>query len=396
MPKKIKIKNKYSKFINDKMWRSFFIAWNLRSFAFGLMAVFTPIYFYANGYGLNFIFIVLAISALFNGLMRLPYAYLLSKRKNIKPPFAISIVLQAMVYVAYALLIDSKTALYFIAALDGILQCTLWSSYHYIFSASQHHKNVGSQIGLMYNGGFLTAIIAIVVGGIVGQKFGLVYNFFIASAVLLIAVIQVLKTKISWPHNNHNFKKHKINYKYVFKDAVAGTANIVDANVVAIIWPLLFIVFGLLNYAQVGLVIATGMALTIIANIFYGKYANDIDYAKKQLDIGIMSTMFIYFIRITAIASAVGAVFINILGQVIRGSVDVSFSVLFYRRLKHANSKIRYIAEYESITGYGLAMFYTVLWLIHLLGGSDKLTLIWAFLIAALTIPLARLIGSKN
>lgn len=393
---KTKIIQDYKRFLSDGSWRSFFAVWSLRNFAFGLIAVFSPIYFYANGYGLGFIFIFLAVQAFFNGLMRMPYAYILSKRRNIKIPFAVSLLLMSLVYAGYALFIDDKRALIFIAAFDGILQCMLWTSYHYIFSAEQHHKRVGSQIGVMYDGSYVSVALAILLGGFIGQRYGLIYNFLIAAVVICFASLLILRTKIVWPHKSHNFKRHKVNFKNLWKDGLAGTANIIDANIVAVIWPLLFVVFGLLNYFQVGLVIAVGLLSTILINLVFGKFADDIDDAKKQLDIGIMATIFIYLIRITSIASSFGAIFINILGQIFRGAVDVSFGVLFYRKLKRADSKIRYLAEYETITGYGLALFFATLWLIHSLGGSDKITMISAFLIAASVLPLARLIRTNK
>lgn len=395
MTKYKKNNQKYTTFLNDKLWRSFFIVWSLRNFAFGLVAVFSPIYFYSNGYGLGFIFILLAIQAFFNGLMRLPYARLLSKNKNIKKPFAVGIVLMSLVYGAYAVFIDNKNALFVIAAIDGVIQCMLWSSYHYIFSASQHHKRIGSQVGIMYDGSFVAMVAAIFAGGLIGQKFGLIYNFIIASVLLIVTAIIILNTKINWPHNPHNFKRHKVNFKFIYRDSLAGIANIIDANVVSIIWPLLFVVFSLLNYAQVGFIIALGLVLTSIVNIFFGNKANDIDEAKNQLNIGILATMFLYFIRILSITSSIGAIFMNIAGQILRGSVDVSFSTLFYRRLKHAESKIRYIAEFESYAGYGLALFFVTLWAIQITGESEKLTMVCAFLIAALLMPITKLISNK-
>lgn len=387
----------YKLFLTDRMWRSFFTAWSLRNFAFGMIAVFSPIYFYVKGYGLGFICLFLAIQAFANGLMRLPYANFLSRRKkDVRVPFAVSMLLLGLVYSAYAYFIDDKTILLFIAAIDGILQCALWSSYHYVFSAAQHHKHIGSQVGVMYDGSYISAIIAIALGGFIGQHYGLIYNFLIGAVVLAIAAVLVLKSKIAWPHRSRLIKQQHVNFRHVWRDALAGSSNIIDASIVAVIWPLLFVVLSFLNFAQVGLVVAAGLTASLFANLIFGRIADDVDRARVLLDFGIVGTMLVYMLRVISIASSFGLIILNMVAQVVRGSVDVSYSVLFYRRLKKADSKIRYIATYESITGYALAAFFGILWFIQYLGVSDKLTLIIAFMIAASVAPLIRLIAPDN
>ncbi len=387
----------YNRFLTDTMWRSFFTAWSLRNFAFGMIAVFSPIYFYQKGYGLGFIFIFLGIQALANGLMRLPYAYFLSwRKKDVRIPFAISMLALGVVYGAYALLIDNKSALLVIGAIDGVLQCALWSSYHYVFSAAQHHKRVGSQVGVMYDGTYLSAIIAIALGGYIGQHFGLAYNFLIGAVVLGLASFMILRAKISWPHRPRSIKRQHVDYHNLKFDIIAGSGNLIDASIVGVIWPLLFVVFALLNYAQVGFVVAAGLGAALFMNLIFGKIADDVDDARVLLDFGVVGTMLAYMLRVISIGSTVGMIVLNIAAQVTRGAVDVSFSVLFYRRLKKSDSKIRYIATYESVTGYVLAGFFFVLWAVHQAGASDKFTLIIAFMIAAAAAPLARFIAPDN
>lgn len=387
----------YKLFFTDRLWRSFFTAWSLRNFAFGLIAVYSPIYFYQKGYGLGFIFLYLAIQALCNGLMRLPYAYYLSKRKkDVRLPFAFSMIMLAIVYGLYALFINSKSALLVIGGIDGVLQCALWSSYHYVFTAAQHHKKIGSQVGLMYDGSYMSAVIAIALGGFIGQHFGLGYNFIVAAAVLAIATLAILHAKIIWPHRSRSVKQQKVNFAHVWRDSVAGSANVIDASVVAILWPLLFVVLGILDYIQVGFVVAVGLFIAIVMNLLFGKIANDVDDARSLLDGGIMGTILIYMLRVISMGNTLGMIILHISAQVVRGAVDVSYSVLFYRRLKKADSKIKYIATYESLTGYALAGYFMVLWAVHQFGMTDKLTLILAFVIAAAIAPLVRLIAPDN
>lgn len=387
----------YKIFLTDAMWRSFFTAWSLRNFAYGLIAVFSPIYFYSKGYGLGFIFLFLAVQAFANGFMRLPYALFLSKRKtDIRIPFAISMLVLALVYGAYAMFIDHKGLLLIIGAIDGILQCALWSSYHYVFSAAQHHKHIGSQVGVMYDGSYISAIIAIVIGGFIGQHLGLAVNFIVAGCVLVFASLMIIKNPISWPHRSHVIKREKVNFSHIWRDVVAGSGNIIDASIVAIVWPLLFVVFGLLTYSQVGLVVAAGLFSALLFNLIFGKIADDYDRARVVLDVSILGSMLVYMLRIISSISVVSAIVLNIVAQITRGALDVSYSVLFYRRLKKSNNKLKYIAVYESLTGYALAIYFLVLWMVHSSGASDKLTLVIAFMIAAITVPLTRFIAPDN
>ena len=384
----------YQLFLTDAMWRSFFTAWSLRNCAYGLIAVFSPIYFYANGYGLGFIFLFLAIQAFANGFMRLPYAFFLSKRKKyIRIIFAISMLMLALVYAGYAVFIENKTALLIIGAIDGILQCALWSSYHYVFSAAQHHKRIGSQVGVMYDGSFVSAIVAIALGGFIGQQLGLAVNFIIAGGVLVFAATMIIKNPIAWPHR---IKQEQVDMRHVWRDAAAGAGNVIDASIVAIIWPLLFVVLGLLSYTQVGFVVAAGLFAALLLNLVFGKIADDYDRARILLDFSILGSILIYMLRIISMVNVTSAIVLNIAAQITRGALDVSYSVLFYRRLKKSNNKIKYIAVYESITGYSLAGFFLILWVVHYLGASDQITLVVAFMIAAAVVPLARLIAPDN
>jgi hypothetical protein len=69
-----KIIREYQLLFADKMWRSVLVIWSFRQFAFGLMAVYSPLYFYSVTGNLGFVLLLLAVQSTFNGITRLPYA----------------------------------------------------------------------------------------------------------------------------------------------------------------------------------------------------------------------------------------------------------------------------------------------------------------------------------
>ncbi len=378
------------------MWRSLFTVWSLRQFAFGLIAVYSPIFFYSLGKGMGFIFTFLAIQAFANGLMRLPYALYLSKRRKVKQAFIVSIVLASVIYALYAVFINNNSVLLGLAVADGILQAVLWSSYLYIFGAAQKHRDTGSQISVQYDGTYLSTIIAIAIGGFVAQYYGFIYNFFIATAALAFAAIVLTKMPITWPHHSKQIKYKKFNFKNSWYLSLAGSANAIDTSVVGVLWPLVFVVFGYLSYSHVGYVVALGLFIALFVNLVFGKISDDLDRAIYVLDGGIMATIFAYMLRVAYALSMPGAIVLSVVSQIFRGVVDVSYNVLFFRQLKKAKNKLHFIAEYESNSSYGLSLYFTLLGCLYLLGLSDRQLLIAAFLIAAMIMPLTRLIAQDR
>jgi hypothetical protein len=390
-----KILRAYKRFFGESLWRSFFTVWSLRNFAIGLIAVYSPIYFYTVGYGLDFIFLFLAIQAAANGAMRLPYAYVITRTHNIKHSFALSMVLIAFVYAGYALFIDQKSVLLMLAVIDGILQCVLLSCYHYIFNAAQRHKRIGSQVSMMYDGSYMLVIFGIALGGFVGQTIGLAANFLIAAVATAFAAALILKLKITWPHHPKNIKREKVDFKHIWRPSLAGGANIIDAAVVAILWPLSIIVFGLTNFTQLGLLIAGSLLFSILINLIYGGISDDVDRAKILLNSAILGTILANILRIVTFTSALGSIIVLFISQAVRGATDVSFSTLFYRKLNKTRSKIKFISIYESLASAMLALFFLLLWVFVELNLSTKLVLALTFLVAAIVSPLMRYIAQK-
>lgn len=389
------IKN-YRQLFFDRMWRSVFLVWSLRQFAFGLMAVYSPIYFFSNGRGLGFVFLILATQTLFNAFTRLPYALYLAKQKNIKKLFASSLLILGLVYLAFVYFINQPQIIILLAAIEGILLAIVNTSYVYLFSASQKKKNIGSQVGLQYDATYISAIIAILLGGFIASTFSLAVNFVVASIALLAASILVVNIKISWPKKAKNIKYKKSNLKNNWPFYVSGISNLVDYSVTAVIWPLTLVVVNYFTYKNIGFIIAAGLFCCLIINLVVGKIADDIDRARFLLDGTILATLLVYLLRIISIISLPGAVALTIFGYIFRGIFDVSYSALFYRKIKKSKNKLFLIAEYEQFSSYGLALFFGLLALIHQLGASDTITLISAPLLASFIIIFARLVSADN
>jgi hypothetical protein len=138
------------------------------------------------------------------------------------------------------------------------------------------------------------------------------------------------------------------------------------------------------------------LALSLTVNLIIGRYDDDIDRAKNALQKSIIGTLFTYILRIIGIYSLLGAIFLTIIGIVVRGIFEINYSVIFYNQLKKTQNKILFIAEYESISSYILTIFFLILLIINLVSGSAVLTLISSLLIASITVSFANLINAKK
>ncbi len=391
-----KIIREYQLLFADKMWRSVLVIWSFRQFAFGLMAVYSPLYFYSVTGNLGFVLLLLAVQSTFNGITRLPYALSITRRRNVRPFFALSLLLLGLVYVGFVAFNEYPLVVIALAAVEGVLLAIVTSSYVYLFSASQKKRDIGTQVGLQYDASSLSAITAILIGGLIAGFFGLQYNFLLAAIFLAFASILVLRLKVTWPKHAKNIKYKKISLKTHWPVYVSGVANMVDYAITAVVWPLTLVVINYFTYKNIGLVLALGLTLSLVINLIIGKLSDDIDRARLVLDGAIAGTLLVYILRLISIFSLPGAFLLTIVGIITRGLFEVSYSVLFYRQIKKSSNKMLFIAEFESFSSFGLATFLLALAFIHYLGVNDTLTLFSAMLIGSFIIILARLISPDH
>ncbi len=393
MPKYL---SEYKSIFKDRMWASFFSAWGLRQFANGLMVVYSPIYFYSNGRGLAFVLTILAVQSLFNAIMRLPAATTITRIKNIKIIFAGATLSLGFVYFGYFIFINNNFAILALAAVEGALLAIVNSCFVYIFSATQKRRSLGSQVGLQNDLSYSMAILAIFIGGLLASTVGLGVNFILATIFLVISSIRMLNMKIVWPHKNRRIKYRKTSIAINWPRYLSGGASLIDLTAVAVLWPLTLVVINYFSYKNIGFLISAGLALSLTVNLIIGRYDDDIDRAKNALQKSIIGTLFTYILRIIGIYSLLGAIFLTIIGIVVRGIFEINYSVIFYNQLKKTQNKILFIAEYESISSYILTIFFLILLIINLVSGSAVLTLISSLLIASITVSFANLINAKK
>ncbi len=388
--------SEYKHIFNDQMWFTFFSSWGLRQFANGLMVVYSPIFFYANGRGLSFVLTVLAVQALANALMRLPAAIAITGIKDIKIIFASSMLALGLVYAGYYLFIDNNFIVIGLAALEGALLAVVNSCFVYIFSATQKRRSIGSQVSLQNDLSYSMAILAIFIGGLIASTIGVGFNMILATVFLVASSLRILKMKIVWPHKNKRIKYKPTSFSYNWPKYLSGGASLIDLTAVTVLWPLTLLAVNYFSYQNIGFLISAGLFISLVVNLLIGRYDDDIDRAKFALEKSILGTLLVYILRIISIYSVAGAVVLTIIGIVARGVFEINYSVIFYNQLKKTKNKILFIAEYESISSYILTIFFACLLFINISFGNVVLTLVCALLIASVSVSLARLIAAKE
>lgn len=384
--------SEYKYLFKDRMWSSLFSAWGLRQFANGLMVVYSPIFFYANGRGLSFVLTVLAIQSLSNGIMRLPAAIALTGIKNVKILFAGAMLSLGLIYSGYYFFIENNSLILILAAIEGAMLAIVNSCFVYIFSAAQKRRSVGSQVSLQNDLSYSMAILAIFIGGLIASTVGIGANMIIAAFFLVASSMKILKMKIIWPHKNKRIKYKPTSLAFNWPKYLSGGASLIDLTAVTVLWPLTLVVVNYFSYQNIGFLISAGLIISLGINLLIGRYDDDIDRAKFALEKSILGILFVYIMRIISIYSLVGAVILTLIGIITRGIFEINYSVIFYNQLKKTANKILFIAEYESISSYLLTLYFLLLIFINVSCGSVVLTLICALLIASVTVSAAKLI----
>ncbi len=286
---------------------------SLRSFGFGLIGIFVPVYLYTSGVSLKGILLFMTLFF----MLRIPlsvYAGYIVGRIGPKHTIALSTVIM-MVFLGMLLLYDHiGWPLFALAFVFSASNSAFFIAYHTDFSKVKDSKHGGKELGWLYIFERLGGTLGPVVGGLLGSIFVPQATLGFAIFVLMTSLIPLFLTKE--PIKTHQRVTYKgFDPRKHTRDFVALASFGVQNVATAWLWPLLIAVFIFTDgtYAKVGAVVGLTTAISLISAKMYGAFID----AKKGLHLlryGVFMSFVLNFAKAAA-ASAGGAVAASAFGE---------------------------------------------------------------------------------
>lgn len=191
-----------------------YVSMMLRSLAMSMSGIFIPIFLYQQGYKIWQILLFYFVTFGAQYLYAIPAAKMVAKIGP-KHTILVSYVLQIIVMIGLVFLSTNPTWYLFIAALLGVANVSFFTAFHIDFSKVKHQKSGGSELGLVYIGERLGAVLGPVIGGLLAFIFDPKYIFVAAILVLLSATIPLFltsePTRLNQKLSYHDFSLKKSN-----------------------------------------------------------------------------------------------------------------------------------------------------------------------------------------
>lgn len=249
--------------------RELFLFQLLFSFAFSLITIFEPIFFYQAGVSLMGISLYYALHyTLYVVLM--PLGVKFAARFGVERSLSISMPFFICYFLALAA-IPARPSFFWLALI--LLTCHksfYWPAYHANFAQFSEGKNRGTEQSWMRFITYGTGILGPLTGGVIAARFGFPTLFILAAFTVLIATIPLLKTR-------EKFRRTTISYASVWhtirtpqhRRMVIAMVGWAEDLILLVFWPIwLFVLLG--STEKIGLLAAFSVALMSLWGFMVG------------------------------------------------------------------------------------------------------------------------------
>lgn len=362
---------------------------SIRSFGFGIIGIFVPIYLYQNDYSLQSIFLFYTLFFMF----RVPIAYVCAfvvGRIGPKHSIALSTLL-LVVFLSQLLTIDHFAWPTIVLAFSfSVTNGLFFVAYNTDFSKIKDTEHGGKELSWLYIYERLGSALGPLVGGILASLIAPELTIFVAILVLVFSLFPLFLS-------NEPVKLHqKITYKGFpwrrhVRDCVAIGAFGVDNVASLVMWPLLIgiMIFTEDTYAKLGIITGISLIISITCSYILGKYT-DKNKGLALLRVGTYINALIHISRVF-VTGAQGAVAVTVLNE----SATLAYKIpLVKGYYDAADSEEGYRIVYLSITEMtsGFVKFIYCLSLFVACYFADSLTVLRFSFIAVAIVSLAMLL----
>ncbi len=330
---------------------------SLRSFGFGVIGIFVPIFLYKSGVRLQDIYLFYLLFF----VIRLPAAYLsayIIGRIGPKHSIAVSTVL---IITFLLMLLSFNTVvwpLYLLSFFFSIANTLFFLAYHTDFSKIKDSKNGGKELGWLNIFERVGSAVGPVIGGLMATLISPEFTIVFAIMVLLGSLIPLFLTNEPVKVHQHiqfkgfNWHRHK-------RDFVSLSAHNVENVASQVMWPLYIaiVIFAENTYAKLGVIVGIATAVSIVSARMIGEV---IDNRKglKLLQYGTYINATIHILR-SFTSTATGAIAISTINEPTTLTYHMPLLKGFYDEAdSEPGYRIVYLTVTEIINGVAKAIYY--------------------------------------
>lgn len=362
-----------------------YISMTLKTFAFSMIGVFIPIYFYQLGFSLQMIALYYAMYF----AIRAPFNYLageLTARHGPKHVMSYGYVL-TLVYLAMLMTIEYFGWPLWAIALSGASSISFFFiGFHVDFSKIKVNKDVGSELSHMYLLQKVASAIGPLLGGLLATIFGMHFVLGVSIILVLLAIWPLMLTHEPLRHRGGmSFKG--VSLKREARNMVSYGAVGVGRQMAIGLWPLYIAVFIFTEntYGMVGLVTSAAVVSSILMAKMVGSLIDN-NKGGLLLQYSVVFLTVIHGLR-AMVSSLAGVLGLNIVGEFSETGVLLPLMKGFYARADNSKDRVAYVVLMETSIVLVRAVFW-VLIAVLLVNLDQQLAIRVVFIFVALATPL--------
>jgi hypothetical protein len=291
-----------------KQFFSLALVSTFRRLAFGLLALFSPVYIFRLIFNISSIeatirmgIVGVLVYMIFFCLIKLlsfPLAENLSFRLGFKNVIALSF-LPFFLYITFLILSEKQLLFLFLSAFFGGLQAGLfWFAYHGMFVKAVNEHCFGFHEGICQGLGILTLLVAPILGSLLIFFFGFTSLFLTAAFLVLLAALTLIFAAKDKPFHDARFLTSFALFRKRPKTFLAYLAWGGETSLYANLWPV-FLILILGDILSYGSVITIGILLSVLVSLLIGHWV-DRAKGKKILTFGVVLGGFSWLLRTIA------------------------------------------------------------------------------------------------
>jgi len=303
----------------------------LFSFAFSLVVIFEPIFFYKEGFSLQFIALYYAIHyAVYTFL--LPLGGMFVSRFGLERSLTVSLPIFIGYFVTLSL-VDIRSELVWVAlALLTVHKVFYWPAFMAEMARFGDGHNRGTELAWLGALRYGVGILGPLMGGVVASVFGFPILFLVAAGMVMVSSVPLLRTKERFRTVFMSYTKPwrlmwAVKNRRLLWAMMGLGENLVDM----VFWPIfMFIVLG--SASKLGALVAVGVAVMTVVTFLVGEMADRVS-RRTVLRLHVPFLAVSYLFRPLA-AGVTGVVLTDTLGRMAFTGVNLPLSYYIYTRAK--------------------------------------------------------------
>ena len=245
------------------------------AFAYALITIFEPVFFYKEGFSLSFIALYYAVHYSVY-VFALPLGGKFAARFGLERSLIISLPAFVAYFITLAAVSEYKDLVWLAIVFLTIHKIFYWPAFHTLFAKHGEAGNRGTELSWMRVLQYGVGILGPVVGGVIARFFGFPILFIFTACLVMLAAIPLLRTKerfrvSSFPYRLPWDMIISPKFRNMSRAMLGMGENLIDM----VFWPVfLFIILG--NEARLGIISSIAVGLMTITSFFVGEVADKV------------------------------------------------------------------------------------------------------------------------